>query len=237
MTITDIIYWLGQEQWFYMLHCMVFNKKSIALVFAVTMFVTGCKSSGKLDDIGAPSWVFNPSSLAKSPTEVSAVGIGESSQGGLKVQLAQAEADARGGIANQILSEVARITKDAVRETKVAGADDVEKVFSQATQEVVRDLPLSGTARTNIWQDPKTDVLYVRMVLDGQRVVSHLDDSMAIYDKRLKQSGLDATVDKNSSLISSFSKGIDDRFKDKTTSVAATQSVDSKVSAPIAKVE
>ena len=198
---------------------MFFKKQNLLLVFVfTTLIIAGCSSRGKLDEIGAPTWVFDPSSLAKTPDEISAVGIGEATQGGLKVQLAQAEADARGGIANQILSELTRISKDAVRKTKVASSEDVEKIFSQATQEVVRDLPLSGAIRTNIWQDPKTDILYVRMILDGKRIAGHLNTSMQIYEKRLQQSGLTGGSTQDKDLISTFNQGVNNRFKDDLSS-------------------
>lgn len=198
-----------------MLLIMFYIKKSILFVFACIM-ISSCQSSGKLEEIGAPDWVFNPSSVSKNDTEIAAVGIGESSKGGLKVQIAQAKSDARGNIANQILSEVARISKDAIRKTNIAGVEDVEKIFSQATQEVVRDLPLSGAEQTHIWQDPKTDTLYVRMTVDSKKVASHLNDSMEIYSKRLKQSGVNLhNESKEKELISTLNNGIDDRFLDK----------------------
>ena len=190
---------------------MRFIKSNVLLsIFALTL-IFGCKNYGKLEEIGAPNWVFDSVSVAKDSNEVSAVGIGEPSKGGLKIQLAQADADSRANIASQLLSEVSRISKDAMRKTNIANVEDVEKIFSQATQEVVRELPLSGTTRTHIWQDPKTDVLYVRMVIDGKKIASHLNDSMEIYDKRLKQSGLDLSQN-NNNLLSTFTKDIDDKF-------------------------
>jgi hypothetical protein len=196
----------------------MFNiKKNISLAFIIVMAIS-CKNYGKLEEIGAPDWVFNPSSVAKNVNEVSAVGIGEQSKGGLKVQIAQAESDARGNIANQILSEVARISKDAIRKSTVADVEDVEKVFSQATQEIVRDLPLSGATKTHMWQDPKTNILYIRMAMEGKKVASHLNDSMEIYDKRLKRSGLgNQDSFKSDQLISTFNKEIDSNFNAKSS--------------------
>ena len=198
-----------------MLLIMFCIKKSILFV-VMSIAISSCQSSGKLEEIGAPDWVFNPSSVSKNDGEIAAVGIGESSKGGLKVQIAQAKSDARGNIANQILSEVARISKDAIRKTNIAGVEDVEKIFSQTTQEVVRDLPLSGVEQTHIWQDPKTDTLYVRMTVDSKKVASHLNYSMEIYSKRLKQSGINLhNESKEKELISTLNNGIDDRFADK----------------------
>ena len=194
---------------------MFYIKKSIVFAF-VCIMISSCQSTGKLEDIGAPDWVFNPSSVSKNDNEIAAVGIGEQSKGGLKVQIAQAKSDARGNIANQILSEVARISKDAIRKTNIAGVEDIEKIFSQATQEIVRDLPLSGVEQTHIWQDPKTDILYVRMTIDSKKVASHLNDSMEIYSKRLKQSGISShNESKEKELISTLNNDVENRFVDK----------------------
>ena len=77
-------------------------------------------------------------------------------------------------------------------------------------------MPLSGAEQTHIWQDPKTDILYVRMTIDSKKVASHLNDSMEIYSKRLKQSGIDLQGEsKEKQLISTLNKDIDDRFVDK----------------------
>lgn len=182
---------------------------SLALVFSLS----SCSNKGKLDKIGAPGWVFDPYSVSSGKGEVAAVGISDSSKGGIKMQIEEAQANARAEIANQILSEVSRITKDAMRKTSVDGIEDVQKIFSQATKEMVDKLPISGSRRTHIWQDPKTDSLYIRMALDGKKVSEHLSSSMELYERRIRQSGMASPSPINvEKLSSAFSSGVEEKF-------------------------
>ncbi len=194
---------------------MIFNKKSFLFILIGFFLIAGCKSKyGKLAEINAPEWVFDSNIVAKNADEISAVGMSDVTQSGLRIQWMQAEMDARTKIATQLLVEVSKISKDAIRQTKVAGVEDVQKIFSQASQEIVRDLPLSGVKKTHLWQDPKTDILYIRMVLKSKEVNDHLKDSMILYDKRLQQSGLGFSKAESKKLVSDIDKGIDLRFKD-----------------------
>ena len=48
------------------------------------LLLSSCSSMGKLEKIGAPSWVFDAYSVGDKKTEVAGVGIGEKTVGGLK---------------------------------------------------------------------------------------------------------------------------------------------------------
>ncbi len=169
-------------------------KKLLALILASTLLFSCSKNisdlsgSSKTQNIGdLPEWVVIPDSNIKDG--VAGVGIASPSVGGIKFQIPQAETDARANIATVISAEISRITKDALREAKVGEVNDVEQVFSQATKEVVKNMPMSGAKRTDIYQ-AKDGTLYIRMVLKAEDYSKYLDNSQKIYENRLKKANL-----------------------------------------------
>jgi hypothetical protein len=166
------------------------NKILIALV-VVLSFSTSCakKSSvsanPKSELANLPNWVIDPSVK----DGVGAVGIASPSKGGIKFQLPKAELDAKANIAATIQSEVTRVSKNSMRSAKVNDDDDVEEFFSQATKEVVKNLPLSGVKRLNIFQS-EDGTLYVQMVLLKEDYSKFLENSEKTFTARAAKSGL-----------------------------------------------
>jgi hypothetical protein len=166
------------------------NKILIALV-VVLSFSTSCakKSSvsanPKSELANLPNWVIDPSVK----DGVGAVGIASPSKGGIKFQLPKAELDAKANIAAIIQSEVTRVSKNSMRSAKVNDDDDVEEFFSQATKEVVKNLPLSGVKRLNIFQS-EDGTLYVQMVLLKEDYSKFLENSEKTFAARAAKSGL-----------------------------------------------
>jgi len=115
--------------------------------------------------------------------------MAQPSKGGLQFQIPKAEADARANIATKINSSISRVTKQALREANVSGVNDVEDVFSQATKEVVKDIPLSGVERINMYQ-AKDGTLYVHMQITENDYSRYLDNSRKVYEKLLDNSNL-----------------------------------------------
>ncbi len=140
-------------------------------------------AGGNLSDL--PAWVLDPTM----PDGVAAVGIAAPSTGGIKFQIPKAELDAKANIAATIQSEISRVTKQALRESKVNDVNDVEDFFSQATKEVVKDLPLSGVKRINIFQ-AKDGTLYLHMILKNEDYSKFLQNSENSLSNRLKKSSL-----------------------------------------------
>lgn len=132
-----------------------------------------------------PSWVLDPNVK----DGIAAVGIASPSKGGIKFQIPAAELDAKANIAATIKSEISRVTKNSLRSANVNSADDVEEFFAQASKEVVKNLPLSGVRRINIFQaDDKT--LYVHMVLRNEDYSEFLKNSENSLAATLKKSKL-----------------------------------------------
>ena len=160
-----------------------------AAILALTTLSCSHKEAKKMDGGGnlsdLPAWVLDPSV----PEGVAAVGIASPSTGGIKFQIPKAELDAKANIAATIQSEITRVTKQALRESKVNDVNDVDDFFSQATKEVVKDLPLSGVKRINIYQS-KDGTLYLHMVLKNEDYSKFLQNSSDSFSNRLKKSGM-----------------------------------------------
>jgi hypothetical protein len=168
-------------------------KKIIALILS-SFLLFSCSKANLSDLKGAsktqniselPEWIISPDV----PDGIARVGIASKSAGGIRFQIPQAETDARANIATAISSEISRITKEALRESKVGQMNDVEQVFSQATKEVVKNMPLSGVKRINMYQG-SDETLYIRMVLKNDDYSKYIQNSQKIYEDRLRQANL-----------------------------------------------
>lgn len=169
------------------------NKILIALSVAALTLSFACSKKDDASKINAnkgdlsnlPSWVLDPSVA----DGVAAVGIASPSKGGIKFQIPKAELDAKANIAATIQSEISRITKDSLRSGKVNENDDVEEFFAQATKEVVKNLPLSGVKRLNIFKS-EDGTLYVHMVLKNEDYSKFLANSEKNFAASLAKSNL-----------------------------------------------
>jgi hypothetical protein len=168
------------------------NKILILLSVAALSFTGACAKKDvkvapevKNDLSNLPAWVLDPNVA----DGIGGVGIASPSQGGIKFQIPKAEIDAKANIAATIQSEISRITKDAMRSANVNNTDDVEQFFSQATKEVVKDLPLSGVKRLNIFRD-KDGTLYVHMVLKNEDYSKFLANSEKTFEARLAKANV-----------------------------------------------
>ncbi len=141
------------------------------------------QNKGDLKDL--PAWVLDPSVK----DGIGGVGIASPSKGGIKFQIPKAELDAKANIAATIQSEISRITKNSLRSAKVNENDDVEEFFAQATKEVIKDLPLSGVKRINIFKS-EDGTLYVQMVLGNEDYSKFLNNSEKTFQARLSKSNL-----------------------------------------------
>ncbi len=165
------------------------NKILLAASVAALIFTSSCKSkseqikanSGELSNL--PAWVLDPAVK----DGVAGVGIASPSKGGIKFQIPKAELDAKANIAATIQSEISRVTKEALRSAAVNNADDVEEFFAQATKEVVKNLPLSGVKRINIFK-AEDGTLYVHMLLTNEDYSKFLNEGQKSFEARLAKS-------------------------------------------------
>lgn len=188
---------------------------SLALCLFSVAFVSCGKSSkqekqqanGSLSDLNLPDWVLSPSVAGK----IAGTGIAPMSKGGLKVQIAQAETDARANIAAQISTEISRITKDAMKKANISDKEEYEASFSQATKELIKDLPLSGAVRDKIYRDPSDGgTLYVHMVVDQEKIKDYLQNSTKIFGDAMKSSGATSkTIQETEKVMSSLFNELD----------------------------
>lgn len=170
---------------------MKINNLLKVFLVLVLSFAVSCSKKAK-DEVkavgelsGLPSWVLSP----EVEGGVAGVGITGPSAGGIKFQIPKAEMDAKANIAATIQTEISRVTKNALREANINGVNDVEEFFEQATKEVVKDLPLSGVKRINIFQ-AKDGNLYVHMILRDEDYSKFLKNSQKTLNERLQKANL-----------------------------------------------
>lgn len=174
------------------------NIIKIASLLAIALTIS-CAKEEKLTakNAGAelsnlPDWVVDPSVKEG----VAAVGIAGPSRGGIKFQIPTAELDAKANIASTIQSEISRVTKNSLRSAKVNENDDVEEFFSQATKEVVKDLPLSGVKRLHMFK-AEDGTLYIHMLLTNEDYSKFLENSQKTFEARAaKSNAARASIDK-----------------------------------------
>ncbi len=173
--------------------------------YSVVFLLIACAGKGALDKIGGPSWIFDAYSVSKSPKEIASVGISDMSHMGIKLQIEQAKASAISDLRGQIETKVNKIVEDSALGTSNATttgqkdkavttkSDEVQKKFSTVTKNIVEG-SVFGARVTDIWQDPNSGVMYVRMVMDSEKVSEVLRSSVTMYQK-LGDAGVDqATV-------------------------------------------
>lgn len=168
------------------------NKFLTAALVATLSFSFACAKKTATPNINAknelsnlPAWVIDPSVK----DGVGGVGIASPSKGGIQFQIPKAELDAKANIAATIQSEISRITKNSLRSAQVNGADDVEEFFAQATKEVVKNLPLSGVKRVNMYK-AEDGSLYIQMVLKNEDYSKFLEASEKTFAARAAKSNL-----------------------------------------------
>ncbi len=169
------------------------KKTKIIASIIISALIASCSGSSSKDNKNSnlgdlknlPNWVLDPS-LKEG---IAAVGIASPSKGGIKFQLPKAELDAKANIAATIQTEVSRVTKEALRSAKVNENDDVEEFFAQASKEVVKNIPLSGVTRKNIYKG-EDGTLYVHMMLSNEEYNKFLQNSESKIKASLAKSKL-----------------------------------------------
>jgi hypothetical protein len=166
---------------------MKFLNYLIIALLSLTL-ISCSKNAAKKANMGdLPNWVVEPNI----PGKISAVGIAPKSAGGVQFQIPQAEADARANIAAILNTKISRLTKSALSQNKVEGQEQIESVFSQTTKNVVKNVPLKGAKRVNIFKDPSDGSLYIQMAIDSEMISKYLDQQKKLYKKAIRKQILD----------------------------------------------
>lgn len=170
--------------------------KTFGAVLAAALMMTGCADKGEtlqpkegMADIeNMPAWVLDP----QVENGIGAVGISKYSKHGMRVMLNKAEMDGRTKLAAEIQTEVSRLAKNTLRQANINDIDDYEEQFTEASVNLVKKIPLSGSKRVAMYQDKQTGDLYVHMVLQKREVSSFMKDN----EDRIKQQ-LEAKLTRN----------------------------------------
>lgn len=194
--------------------CIVCLTVSSVVAVAMSLTLSSCskkEESAKLGNIDAkgqvipadlPDWVANPYS-GLNPGTLAGVGISSPPGAGsqLKYLIMQAESQARAEIATTLESEISRVIKEATQSVSAANMNAAESSFSAVTQEVVKNVRVSGAVRDKIYQD-KSGVVYVRAIVDSAVVKKYLTDSVENYSKAMQSAGFsNATIQKTNASL------------------------------------
>jgi hypothetical protein len=173
-------------------------KKSISIlsaVVAVALF-TGCTSSpspasAKQEKIekaaealnNAPAWVSEP--IVENG--IGAVGIAKYSSGGMSFMLPQAEADGKAKLAGRIQEEVSRLQQQSKRLVQTKELDAFDNNFKEATEILVKKIPLSGAKRVKTYMSKETGELYVLVAIQKRDVADALDGQKDLLKAQMQE--------------------------------------------------
>ena len=181
----------------------IFIIKIIAILFLFSSCSSNNKKNGnetkkvESQNINLPDWVLDP----KINNGIAAVGIAAPSSGGYRFQIPKAEADAKANIAGILQSEISRVTKNALRESKLNDINDVEEFFSQATKDVVKNVKLAGVERINMYKSDDGS-LFIRMAIRENNYAKALKDSQALFNQVITDSNMNqSNIDKSQEAV------------------------------------
>jgi hypothetical protein len=181
----------------------IFIIKIIAILFLFSSCSSNNKKNGnetkkvESQNINLPDWVLDP----KINNGIAAVGIAAPSRGGYRFQIPKAEADAKANIAGILQSEISRVTKNALRESKLNDINDVEEFFSQATKDVVKNVKLAGVERINMYKSDDGS-LFIRMAIRENNYAKALKDSQALFNQVITDSNMNqSNIDKSQEAV------------------------------------
>lgn len=177
---------------------------SVATV-AISLTTASCQKKpddskadvGSMEQLNLPSWVLSPYD-GLSDNVVAGVGISKkpANNDQLRFLIIQAEAAARAEIATTIQTEVSRMVKDAMQSASIEKINAVESSFAVVTQEVVKNVPLSGAVRDKIYQD-KNGIVYVRLIINNNIIKNYLNERLENYNEVMRDAKLSrATIKK-----------------------------------------
>lgn len=199
-------------------------KKKILLLVSITlvMLFSGCANTNpepKTDYEKKQQMINVVNSLPeefKNPTVeggISAVGIAGYSKYGLEVMLPEAEIDAKAKLSGKIQAIVSQLQEKALRHVKIDEIDKLDKSFKQATREVIKKIPLSGTKRIDMFQ-AQNGTLYVLMVIQKRDISRYLSNMKDTYKRHMQEANLSRqTIDEGMKVLDEMMKELDEKTK------------------------
>jgi hypothetical protein len=174
--------------------------KSISVLSTIAAMVlfTGCTSStdpkpttakeaefAKMADAlnSAPSWVSEP--IVENG--IGAVGVARYSKGGISFMMPQAEMDGKARLAARIQEEVSRLQQQSKRVVQTKELDTFDNNFKEATEVLVKKIPLSGAKRIKTYMSKETGDLYVLMAIQKRDVADSLDSQKDLFKTQMEE--------------------------------------------------
>lgn len=175
------------------------------ILFSSVFIAVGCSTTTKFGDRDLPEWVVDESLIKSSPNELTAIGMSDGLNNNLRMNIAQAEADARANLAQKILSNVSRKVDDIISQSVNSSACQLDKnkkescksehysSFKQQSEIAVRDVKITNTSRRHI--ATSNNVIYVAIAMNKE-----------VAEKQIQEAfnNLSSNDKKNSSLYQSL---------------------------------
>ena len=164
-----------------------FLVKTLSSVAVASILLTGCGEapapakkapeadfSCKQDGVRAPEWTCNPYAEGA----IAALGIAKMNAGHDKsMQRSEAMADGRDGLASQISTKVSNLFK-SYKGTTGTGKDATFDAASSKVSKQLASQTLSGSRSIKAWTNPKTNELYLLVVVSNEPVKKAMDKAV-----------------------------------------------------------
>jgi len=155
----------------------------------ILLLITSCSKNDNNKTHNGPDWIVDTYIISSSKDEVSAVGTAKKTQN-ITTQLMQAEINARKILENQIGINVSKLIHNTIKKIHIRYIDRDKKVFAKITHNLIHNIPLSRSRRTNIWIDKKTGTLFIRMIANLDDLTTYLKNSITQYNDELLKQGV-----------------------------------------------
>lgn len=170
---------------------------AISSAVAVAIFSSGCSSKGlsyedkKQAEIEKSAESFNdlPGWILEPVVEngIGAVGVARYSSGGMSFMLPQAEMDGKAKLAGRIQEEVSRLQQQSKRLVQTKELDAFDNNFKEATEVLVKKIPLSGAKRIKSYMSKETGELYVLVAIQKRDVADYFDSQKDLFKKQMEE--------------------------------------------------
>lgn len=131
----------------------------------------------------APKWVLTP----VVENGIGAVGVARYSAGGMSFMIPQAELDGKAKLAGRIQEEVSRLQEQSKRLVQTKELDAFDNNFKEATEVVVKKIPLSGAKRIKTYMSKETGELYVLMAIQKRDVATALESQKNLLKAQMEE--------------------------------------------------
>ncbi len=152
------------------------------MMMFMPLIIMGCSSTGTVqegtDISDQPKWVQN---MGKYPQGIGYAASAPKSPLGSQTQRDEAIMNARNELGRQIEIRIRNAVSQTSEQMREAGNERGDVLANQFNRNVSRQVvksTLAGSRPVKQWKDPKSEELYVWVVIDKKNVIARVSDSM-----------------------------------------------------------